>query len=221
MSITHHPSDPTLLAYAAGGLSEGLSLAVATHLACCAACRAAVEATEAAGGLLLSQSAPAECSQGLLAHTLQALERRAPADTAPPPARRGSVLSELRLPQPLSGYVDRLGESRWRRLGPGVEQIPLIRRTAEGGTARLLRVDPGRAIPRHGHAGQELALVLAGSYRDEIGRFARGDLADLDEETTHQPRADEREGCVCLIATEGPLRFEGRLLRLLRPVLGF
>ncbi len=221
MTVTHHPSDPTILAYAAGGLSEGLSLVVATHLAGCPACGAAVEAMEAAGGLLLAQSAPAECSQSLLALTLQALERRASADVAPSPARRGALLCELRLPQPLSGYVDRLGEIRWRRLGPGVEQIPLIRRTADGGTVRLLRIDPGRAMPRHGHAGHELALVLAGAYRDEVGRFARGDLADLDEETTHQPRADEREGCVCLIATAGPLRFEGRFLRLLQPVLGF
>ncbi|HEX5975382.1 MAG TPA: cupin domain-containing protein, partial [Rubrobacteraceae bacterium] len=70
-------------------------------------------------------------------------------------------------------------------------------------------------------AGLELAVVLAGSYRDEIGLFARGDLADLDQEVRHQPCADEREGCVCLIATEGRLRFEGRLLRWIQPALGF
>jgi putative transcriptional regulator len=76
-------------------------------------------------------------------------------------------------------------------------------------------------MPSHGHAGPELAIVLDGSYRDEIGLFARGDLADLDQEVRHQPRAHEGEGCVCLIATERPLRFEGRLLRWIQPALGF
>jgi putative transcriptional regulator len=222
LSIQHHPSAPTLLAYASGRLDEGLALAVATHSAWCAPCRETVEAAEAAGGLLLSEAAPENLSPELLARTLDALERRpglVAADARPAPA--GSSLAALDLPQPLLGYLDRLGAQRWRRLGPGVRQIALMPRTGGGGTVRLLRIDPGMNMPRHGHAGMELAVVLKGAYRDEIGRFGRGDLADLDDETRHQPRADAAEGCICLIATERPLRFESRLLRWVQPVLGF
>jgi putative transcriptional regulator len=222
VSVQHHPSESTLLAHASGGLPEGLSLVVATHLAWCVPCREAVAAAEAAGGILLSEAAPTECGEELLSRTLAALDRRpaiAPA-AAGLTATRSPAMG-LQLPQPLRSYVERLGGRRWRRLGPGVQQVPLIRRTSGGGTVRMLRIAPGMKMPRHGHAGLELAVVLAGSYRDEIGLFARGDLADLDQEVRHQPRAHEREGCVCLIATEGPLRFEGRLLRWIQPALGF
>ena len=54
----HHPSDATLLVYAAGALGEGLSLAVAGHLAFCSACRDAVGAGDAIGGALLDTLAP-------------------------------------------------------------------------------------------------------------------------------------------------------------------
>ena len=76
-------------------------------------------------------------------------------------------------------------------------------------------------LPRHSHTGTELAMVLSGSYQDEIGRYTAGDLADHDEDVTHRPCSDARDGCICLIATEGPLRFEGFMLRMLQPVIGF
>jgi putative transcriptional regulator len=227
LSVHHHPSDATLLAYASGRLSEGLSLVVATHLAWCAGCLQSVEAAEAAGGVLLCDAPPADWGEELLLRTLQALDGRSAADPAPARSARTlsapvrSVGAALELPQPLRGYLDRLGAPNWRRLGPGVQQISLIRHTSGGGTVRLLRIGPGMSMPRHGHAGLELAVVLAGAYRDEIGRFARGDIADLDEEVMHQPQADEVQGCVCLIATERPLRFESRFLRWVGPVLGF
>jgi putative transcriptional regulator len=221
VSLHHHPSDFTLLAYASGRLTEGLSLVVATHLAWCAPCLAAVATAEAAGGLLLSEAEPSPCAEELLARTLDALDRRGPVVPAARSEAPRSPVAELDLPQPLRAYVERTGASGWRRLAPGVKHIPLIRRTSGRGTVRLLRIDPGMSMPRHGHAGLELAIVLAGAYQDEIGRFARGDLADLDNEIRHQPRAEAAEGCVCLIATEAPLRFEGRLLRWFQPVLGF
>jgi putative transcriptional regulator len=50
MTPNHHPGEATLLAYAAGGLGEGLSLVVASHLSFCPECRANVAAGEAVGG---------------------------------------------------------------------------------------------------------------------------------------------------------------------------
>ena len=44
---TKHLSDALLLDYAAGSLTEGWSLAVATHLALCPACRSRALAAEA------------------------------------------------------------------------------------------------------------------------------------------------------------------------------
>jgi len=75
-------------------------------------------------------------------------------------------------------------------------------------------------MPEHGHGGSELTLLLRGSYRDEVGHFARGDLADLDETVEHQPVADPETGCICLIGTESKARFKSLFARLLQPLTG-
>ena len=49
MTPRHHPSEATILAYAAGALHEGLSLVVASHMAFCPECRDAVRGGEAIG----------------------------------------------------------------------------------------------------------------------------------------------------------------------------
>ena len=68
----------------------------------------------------------------------------------------------------------------------GITALPLT----GAGKLRLLKVAPGHGIPEHGHGGAELTLVLRGSFHDETGRYARGDVADLDETVEHQPVAD-------------------------------
>ena len=50
MTIMHHPSDPTLAAFASGTLDEARAVVVATHIALCAQCRGAVAKFEAVGG---------------------------------------------------------------------------------------------------------------------------------------------------------------------------
>jgi putative transcriptional regulator len=84
----------------------------------------------------------------------------------------------------------------------------------------MLKVRPGHKLPDHGHDGQEMTLILRGAYRDEIGRFAPGDVADLDEHIEHQPVIEDGEDCICLIATEAPARFKGLVPRLLQPIVG-
>ena len=64
-SISHHPDEATLMAYAAGALTEGFNLVVAAHLEFCADCCSRVTEAEAIGGELLQElpgsPAPAGC----------------------------------------------------------------------------------------------------------------------------------------------------------------
>ncbi|HYD98947.1 MAG TPA: ChrR family anti-sigma-E factor, partial [Alphaproteobacteria bacterium] len=87
--------------------------------------------------------------------------------------------------------------------------------------ARLLRVHAGTAMPQHTHDGEELTLVLCGAFRDETGRYARGDLAVTDSEIDHQPVAEPGEACICLAVTDAPLRLTGRFMRFLNPFVKF
>lgn len=226
----HHPSDALLVAYGAGSLGEGLSLAVAVHLAHCPDCRATLAEVEALGGALLEDLPPAALENLSLAATLDRLDREeAPANpcmalrikphwskpkAASPPAPVPA------LPRPLRAYVPTLDGLSWQRLAPGVRRVELLPRTASGGAAQLLRIAPGTALPHHGHGGLELTVVLSGHFADELGRYGPGDLAEVDGDTNHQPIADSHRDCICLIATDAPLRFTGLMGRLMQPFIG-
>jgi len=76
------------------------------------------------------------------------------------------------------------------------------------------------AVPRHGHGGRELTLILAGTLCDGDAVFARGDVEETDESIEHEPIAGPNEDCVCLAVTDAPLRFKSLAARLLQPFLG-
>jgi putative transcriptional regulator len=82
----------------------------------------------------------------------------------------------------------------------------------------LLYIPPGQAVPDHSHNGLELTLVLQGSFSDETGRFGVGDLEIADQDLEHTPIADAGPPCICLAATDAPLRFNALLPRLLQPL---
>ena len=86
------------------------------------------------------------------------------------------------------------------------------------GSARLLFIPPGQAVPDHGHNGLELTLVLQGSFSDATGHFGVGDLEIADQDLQHIPTADPGAPCICLAATDAPLRFRSLLPRMLQPL---
>jgi putative transcriptional regulator len=211
MSATHHPSEAMLAAYAAGALPETQALAIATHGAFCPACRAWVGRIEALGGLVLSEAEPLAMGAGAAARALEKLH----AEPAAPPSKM--AVSDV--PRPLADYLPGgIAKAPWRALLRGVALCPVMRRDA--GQAFLIRVRPGVGLPRHRHEGTELTLVLAGSFSDEDGRFARGDVEERDDAASHGPVAGDEGDCVCLVAIDGRLRLDGLLSRLVRPLLG-
>ena len=139
----------------------------------------------------------------------------------PVPSSPAEGETDAPLPSVLRPYVRDLATARWQWLAPGVRQMDLVHRARGRDTAKLLRIAPGRVLPHHGHAGVEMTVVLSGSFSDEQGRFTRGDLAEIDSDTHHQPIADSGEDCICLIGTDAPLRFSGIVPRVVAPMLGF
>ncbi len=100
-------------------------------------------------------------------------------------------------------------DGKWGWLSRGVAHLPF------SSEVRLVKAEPGRNLPLHGHTGSELTLVLRGSYSDEFGQYWQGDVAEVDEEVFHRPRADWEQGCLCLLASEGPFKPLGWLARTL------
>jgi putative transcriptional regulator len=60
-------------------------------------------------------------------------------------------------------------------------------------------------------------LVLQGAFRDESDRFGPGDVEVACEDMQHTPIAEDGPPCICLAATDAPLRFSGLLPRLAQP----
>ncbi len=98
----------------------------------------------------------------------------------------------------------------------GIRQCILA--SGRQGSARLLSIPPGRAVPDHSHNGLELTLVLQGAFSDETGCFGVGDLELADQSLEHTPVADDGAECICLAATDAPLRFSSLIPSLLQPI---
>ena len=219
MTVRHHPRDETLMEFAAGALAPALSALVSCHVTLCPRCRVEVAQMERIGGALLERLDDGEFVRN---RAEQVLARIAVPAQAGGDGRggRSSEKPDL-LPRPLVRYLGmRMGDVPWKRLAPGIEQFK-IKLPKRGGDLRLLRVQPGLKLLRHGHYGTELTMVLKGSYADETGEYHAGEVADLDEDIEHRPRATGEIECICIIAGETHPRYKSLSIRLLRPILGF
>ncbi|MDJ0638814.1 MAG: ChrR family anti-sigma-E factor [Paracoccaceae bacterium] len=214
--IQHHLTDALLMSYAAGTLDEGFSLVAATHISMCDECRARLESFEAVGGALVDECEVIELSGHALDATFALIDAMPEAPDAPwvEKTSKDSVF-----PSPLQEYVGGdLDKVKWRSIGSGVMQAVL--KTEGPGKVRLLSIPGGTAMPDHGHRGLELTMVLKGAFEDEDGYFARGDVEVANEDLHHTPVAVAGEDCICLAATDAPLRFKGLVPRIAQPFIG-
>lgn len=206
-AITHHIRAELLAAWVSGNLPAVFAVVVASHVALCEDCQAATEAAQAIGGALLERLTPADLSTDALSRALAALDQPAPPVLAP----RAAGIFPAPVMQALGGQPP-----KWRMLGGGIRQQILM--ANREGSLRLLYIPPGRKVPEHGHRGLELTLVLQGSFSDSAGHFGLGDVEDADGSVDHQPIAGAGEACICLAATDAPLRFHAMIPRLLQPM---
>lgn len=224
MNIKHHLDEATMVSYAAGSMSQAMALVVACHISICPACRERVNQSEAIGGMLLDSLDEAAISSDALDQVLACLdsepELHLEVVSASKPLR--SSKSSDCIPRPLQDCIGHsFDDLDWKRIVPGVYFYDLPYKTEKGGVSRLMRIAPGKAMLPHTHNGNELTLILQGSFSDEMGRFTSGDVADLDSEIEHQPLVDSDVDCICLIATDAPLKFSTLLGKLVQPMTGF
>ncbi|HSF63325.1 MAG TPA: ChrR family anti-sigma-E factor [Paracoccaceae bacterium] len=210
MTIRHHLTDKILMAYSAGELPEAFSLVAATHLSMCDDCRARLGAFDALGGVVLDEVDAAPMADDSIEAAIARITGLAPEPRRQPNRRTGGV------PGPLADYIGGdLSAVKWRPLGMGVRQAILP--TARDASARLLYIPAGQAMPDHGHRGTEMTLVLQGAFCDATDRFGPGDVEVADQGMEHTPVAEDWADCVCLTASDAPLRFKGLIPRVAQP----
>jgi putative transcriptional regulator len=144
----------------------------------------------------------------------QEFEAAQPLDsgTIEPPSK-GSI------PRCLRKFIPKdYDQLEWSRLSPSIHSADLCQDYG-GSKVGLLRIKPGGSAPTHTHLGDELTVILEGSFSDEKGVYRAGDFLACDGSHTHTPVASKDRDCICLVVSEAPLQFTGWFTRLFNPLL--
>ncbi|WP_022728714.1 ChrR family anti-sigma-E factor [Fodinicurvata sediminis] len=225
----HHAPEELLFDYARGALNAPASLMIETHLALDPESRSHVEDYDSIGGLLLEDLEPEPVSSDCFQHVLARLERESEqsrqeqAGTSPADDQEEGAANSL-LPRPLRRYIrSDLEDLSWRRVINGLEEADLDAGEEDGKQwrLRLMWIAPNTKMPKHTHKGTEYTLVLQGAYRDENGRYGRGDMQVADAGIDHRPVAEPGDPCLCLVLTDAPLQLTGAFGRLLNPFIRY
>jgi putative transcriptional regulator len=220
--IRHHPEDELLLGLAAGRLPAGPAAVVCVHLDGCGECRARLHTLQAVGGAVLEDAGAIAPSAGAWERTLARIDAKEQLHA--PAANRSVAMANppqawptgAQWPSSLRGCE----VSNWKWMGPGMRYARVQVPHAADAPLFLLRIGPGRSLPRHGHHGNELTAVLYGSFEDGRATFEAGDFDAADGEVRHQPVVRAQGECICLAWLDAPLRFEGRIAGLIGGWLG-
>jgi putative transcriptional regulator len=197
---THHPDDAVLADYASGALRPAFAIVVGAHLEACPHCRGALHGLEALGGEMIHELEDSSMSDVALDRVMAGLDR------------------PVHPPEPVLATLDRINFGRELRLAPGMG----IRKAkiAGGDLLYQLRLPAGLQTIPHGHQGTEYTTVIKGAFDDGTGVFAAGDFADVNEAVDHLPHVTMQGECICLIASEKPMRVTTLLGRLVHRLTG-
>jgi len=218
-----HPQSELLLEYTSGSLALAPSIAITTHLQFCEHCGGAVKSLERIGGEFLDQTEAVPVSDDLFARVLQDIEPDS--DFSDPPITTPALTGEVpidEVAQPLPRYVRKLlppGELAWRYLSPSL-RIANVSVGDDHHELALHRIKAGGKAPQHSHSGQEITVVLTGTFSDERGLYQPGDFVVREQGDVHRPMAARNEDCVCLSVLAAPIKLTG-VKRLLNPFLSF
>ncbi|KGE01960.1 cupin domain-containing protein [Rhizobium sp. YS-1r] len=208
-----HRLDLLIAHYVAGSFPEPVHVLVGSYLEMQAPAARFAQTLEELAGTTLRESEPlAVASRDRRLREIFA-SAPLPPELEPKPSHGASF------PASLLAYagID-LSGIPWKTRLPGFRRH-VIERSREV-EASLLWVRPGRALPRHGHRGLELTLVLEGEFHDHRGNFGRGDISIADETLDHRPVAGEQGPCICFTVLFAPIVLSGSPWRLAADILG-
>jgi len=165
------------------------------------------------GGVLLADAEPAPLSEGRLERALAQLDGVEPA--RPAAAQETARDDAPRLPP----FVERFPMGPWRKLGTSVRTRPILLPEKSATRVFLLESKPGAKVFAHTHGDLEMTCVLSGAFRHQGGRFAAGDIDVAESHDHHEPEIEPGETCLCLVAMQGDLRWQGLLGRMMQPFI--
>ena len=222
--ISYHPDSRFLTDFAAGDLSLSLAICVSAHLEFCSRCRQRVAQIEVLGAHLLSALQPEASEEGGFERLMARIDEQEP-DVAQPsqdaPLANDKAVHAQPWPRALGAWADERQEQlQWVALGRGLRVAPLPS-TVDTRETALYDIRAGACMPAHDHDGEEVSVLLKGSYSDADGKYTRGDFIVRNRGETHQPTVTQDCDCLCLVSLERPVRPARLLYRLAGPLVQY
>lgn len=236
--ISYHPDSRFLTDFAAANLPLSEAVCVSAHLEFCGKCRAHLQQLADIGGHMLARLQPREVEEDSFERLMSrigtgegaqqaadavlpaAQESLAFADEASP--RAGLALTKgVFLPRALRRLsAGGLHNLSWVQFGKALRVAPLrivgdVRETA------IYDIKAGGRMPEHEHRGEEITVLLKGSFSDAEGSYSQGDFVVRNAGEAHQPMATQDTDCICLVSLERPVRPRGWFYRLLEPYVQY
>lgn len=223
--VSFHPDSRFLTDFTTGSLPLSEALCVSAHLHYCGKCRARVQQLTDVGSHLFNQLAPEATDSG---DNFDALMQRIEQDDAgeateqnsPAPADMRDPLIG-RMPSALGKLFHKgLDSLDWVQLGRSLRIAPVDLGDPARETA-LYDIRAGGQMPEHEHRGEEITVLLKGSFSDRDGKYSQGDFVVRNAGEPHQPTATQDTDCVCLISLERPVKARSLFYRLLEPFVQY
>ncbi|MDY6982827.1 MAG: ChrR family anti-sigma-E factor, partial [Pseudomonadota bacterium] len=206
-----------------GSLPRSQALCVAAHLHYCASCRAKNRELTELGAELFMQQQRVAPRAGEYERLLTRLGNDAPvargeaasagSEAPATPGERPEAQAVSILPRAVhrlaNGNIEQL---RWRKVGRNFRYSTLNVGDAARETS-LLYIKAGGRVPRHRHAGDEITVILKGSFSDFEGKYGVGDFIVRTRGETHQPVASQDQDCLCLATLDAPIVMTNWLMR--------
>lgn len=214
--VKYHPELQFLTDYTAGSLPDAQALCVITHLHYCPACKRKLRELTALGAELFMQQEPLPVSGAGFERLLERIDDPALSAASAPVAAMQDP-QQPNLPRTLHklthGDIDKL---KWRRIGRSFRYSNLL--VAPKRLTTLIRIKAGGSVPHHRHTGDEITVVIKGSFSDDQGTYSPGDFIVRTPSELHRPVASDDGECLCLISLETPIVLSNWFYRSLQRV---
>lgn len=212
--VKYHPDVRYLTDFAAASLPPSQALCVSTHLHYCNTCKSRVRELTELGSQLFEAQSPVAVQPVEFDKLLAKIN-----DKTAQPLVQTHPSEEFRsgLPRALARLCkDNLDSLRWRHIGKHFRFAPLKLGDQKRETS-LFFIGAGGSAPHHRHLGDEITVVLKGSFSDQDDKYNPGDFIVRTPGEAHQPVASQDEDCLCLSTLDAPIQMSNWLLRLLMP----
>lgn len=219
--VNLHPPQETLKKFVGGELSAGLNVVLSAHIEYCEECQRASHSLEqglaanwdeADVASTAATAGTATISSAVLDRIVAQPQATSLAARDNPPAAMLVADKPVSVPRVLA-RIAAAGLS-WKHLQGGISQAAV--KLDDNTKCEFIYMAPGSKAPAHTHRGNEVMLVLDGTFSDELGEYKAADFVMRDPSHQHQPSS--REGCLCFSVLDGPLVFTEGLWRLLNPL---